>query len=211
MAVLGIDDFKAALKGGGARPNLYRVEVGSPLGITIPEIEGAENRKNMSFMCSAAQLPASIMGTVPVPFRGRAVQVAGDRVFEPWVVTVYNDTDFKIRQGMERWMNAINAHQANVGATNPLAYKADLIVDQLDKSGKQLYRYEFRGTFPTNVSAIDLSYGDNDRLEEFTIEFQVDYWESYQGTGTTSSGNSGVAVAGPAGEFGDISALANNI
>ena len=108
-------------------------------------------------------------------------------------------------------MNAINAHQANVGATNPLAYKADLIVDQLDKSGKQLYRYEFRGTFPTNVSAIDLSYGDNDRLEEFTIEFQVDYWESYQGTGTTSSGNSGVAVAGPEGEFGDISALLNNV
>jgi hypothetical protein len=79
---------------------------------------------------------------------------------------------------MERWMNGINSHSANVGITNPVAYQADLIVDQLDKDGDVVKTYNLRGCFPTNISAIDLSYETNDAIEEFTVEFQVQYWES---------------------------------
>ena len=104
MAILRVDDFKAALKGGGARPNLFQATV------TFP---GAVNAGGdialTTFMCKAAQLPASIMTPIPVGFRGRQIQVAGDRTFEPWVVTIINDTDFTVRNSMERWMNAINA------------------------------------------------------------------------------------------------------
>lgn len=131
-----------------------------------------------SFLCTAAQLPASEMGVVTVPFRGRQLKITGDRTFGTWTVTILNDTDFNVRNAMERWMNGINAHAANTGLTNPVDYEADLIVEQLDKDGETVKTYNFRGCFPTNVSAIDVSYATTDEVENFTVEFQVQYWES---------------------------------
>lgn len=169
--VLGVDDFKAKLKGGGARPNLFKVTLNFP-SYAAADVELA------SFMCKSAQLPMSMMEPIAVPFRGRQLQVAGDRAFEPWVVTIINDTDFAVRNPLERWMNAINAHSTNTGLTNPADYQADLLVDQLDRDETVLKRYTFRGCFPTNISAIDLSYDITGTIEEFSCEFQVQYWES---------------------------------
>lgn len=171
MAILGVDDFKSKLRGGGARPNLFKATV------NFPAYAGGDVELT-SFLCKAAQLPASVMAQIDVPFRGRQLKVAGDRTFEPWTVTVLNDTDFTVRNSMEQWMNGINAHAANTGLTNPVDYQADLIVEQLDKSGDTVKTYNFRGCFPTNISAIELSYDTNDAIEEFTVEFQVQYWES---------------------------------
>ena len=171
MAILGVDDFKSKLRGGGARPNLFKATVNFP-GYAGGDVELT------SFLCKTAQLPASIMNVFEVPFRGRQLKMAGDRTFEPWTVTIINDTDFSIRNAMERWMNGINAHQANTGLSNPIDYQADLIIEQLDRDGDTLKTYNFRGCFPTNVSAIDVSYETVDAIEEFTVEFQIQYWES---------------------------------
>lgn len=171
MAILGVDDFKSKLRGGGARPNLFKATVNFP-GYAGGDVELT------SFLCKTAQLPSSVMNFIDVPFRGRQLKMAGDRTFEPWTVTVINDTDFSIRNAMERWMNGINAHQANTGLSNPIDYQADLIIEQLDRDGDSLKTYNFRGCFPTNVSAIDVSYETVDTIEEFTVEFQVQYWES---------------------------------
>ena len=171
MAVLGVDDFKSKLRGGGARPNLFKATVNFP-GYAGGDVELT------SFLCKAAQLPASIMNVFEVPFRGRQLKMAGDRTFEPWTVTILNDTDFAIRNAMERWMNGINGHQSNSGLVNPLEYQADLVIQQLDREGNATKTYNFRGCFPTNVSAIDVNYETNDVIEEFTVEFQVQYWES---------------------------------
>ena len=171
MAILGIEDFKSKLRGGGARPNLFKATVNFP-GYAGGDVELT------SFLCKTAQLPASIIANLDVPFRGRQLKIAGDRTFEPWTVTIINDTDFSIRNAMERWMNGINGHQANTGLTNPVDYQADLVIEQLDKDSSILKTYNFRGCFPTNVGAIDVSYETNDAIEEFTVEFQVQYWES---------------------------------
>lgn len=171
MAILGVDDFKSKLRGGGARPNLFRAI------INFPAYAGGDVELT-SFLCEAAQLPASTMGVITIPFRGRQVKIAGDRQFDVWTPTIINDTDFKIRNAMERWMNAINGHSANTGLTNPVDYQADLIVEQLDKDGSILKTYTFRGCFPTSVAAIDLSYATENEIERFTVEFQVQYWES---------------------------------
>jgi hypothetical protein len=175
MAILGVDDFKSKLRGGGARPNLFRATVNFP-GYAGGDVELT------SFLCKAAQLPASVMNVIEVPFRGRQLKIAGDRTFETWTATILNDTDFTIRNSMERWMNGINSHQANTGLTNPVDYQADLVVEQLDRDESVLKTYNFRGAFPINVSAIDLNYETVDTVEEFTVEFAVQYWES----GTTS-------------------------
>lgn len=169
--VLAVDDFKAKLRGGGARANLFKATINFPA-------YARGNVEITSFLCEAAQLPGSVMNVITVPFRGRQLKIAGDRTFDVWTPTIINDTDFGVRNAMERWMNGINAHSANTGLTNPVAYQADLLVEQLDRDEKVLKSYTFRGCFPTNISPIDLAYGTNDDIERFTVEFQVQYWES---------------------------------
>jgi hypothetical protein len=171
MAILGVDDFKAKLRGGGARNNLFNATINFPL-------YAAGDTELTSFLCKAAQLPGSTTGYIDVPFRGRQLKVAGDRVFEPWSITVINDTDMTIRNSFERWLNGINAHSANTGLTNPVDYQTDLIIDQLDKDSTIVKRYNMRGCFPTAVDAIELSYEATNQIEEFRVEFQIQYWES---------------------------------
>ena len=171
MAILGVDDFKSKLKGGGARPNLFNCKVNFPA-------YALGDAELTSFMVKAANLPSSQTGLITVPFRGRQLKIAGDRTFETWTVTVINDTDFAVRDAMERWMNGINSHNANTGFSDPAEYQTDLTVEQLDKDGIVLKSYNFRSCFPTNISAIELSYETVDAIEEFTVEFQVQYWES---------------------------------
>ena len=171
MAILGVDDFKAKLRGGGARPNLFKAT------INFPAYAGGDVEVT-SFLCEAAQLPGSTITPIIVPFRGRQLKMSGDRTFDAWSPTIINDTDFVIRNSMERWMNGMNAHSANTGLTNVVDYEADLLVGQLDKDGSTIKTYNFRGCFPTAVSPIDLSYASESEIERFTVEFQVQYWES---------------------------------
>ena len=175
MAVLGVDDFKSKLRGGGARPNLFKATINFP-GYANGDAELT------SFLCETAQLPGSTFGTIVVPFRGRQLKMAGDRTFAPWTVTIINDTDFQVRNSMERWMNGINAHSANTGLTSPIAYEADLFIEQLDRDGTSLKKYTLRGAFPTEVSPIDVSYASNDEIERFTVTFEFQYFD----TDTTS-------------------------
>ena len=175
MAVLGVNDFKSKLKGGGARPNLFRAT------INFPAFARGDNELT-SFLCEAAQLPASIIAPIEVPFRGRRLKIAGDRTFDVWTVTIINDTDFKIRNSMERWMNGIANHTTAAGFQTPEVYQSDLFVEQLGRNGSSLKRYDFIGCFPTNISQIDLSYTTENEIERFTCEFQVQYWESAKNT-----------------------------
>tara|TARA_B110000503_G_scaffold138980_1_gene226255 strand:- start:2266 stop:2793 length:528 start_codon:yes stop_codon:yes gene_type:complete len=171
MATLSVDDFKAKLIGGGARPNLFQATLNFP-GYAAGNVELA------AFMCKGAQLPGSTISPIPVPFRGRQLQLAGDRTFEPWTVTIVNDTGMEIRNAMERWMNGINSHTENTGLSNPIDYIADMVVEQYDKAGNVTKRYDMRGVWPSMISSIELSYESNDQIEEFTVEFQIAYWES---------------------------------
>ena len=171
MAILGVDDFKSKLRGGGARPNLFKATINFPgYANGDPELT--------SFLCETAQLPGSTMGIIVVPFRGRQLKMAGDRTFAEWTVTIINDTDFAVRNSIERWMNGMNAHSANTGLTSPIDYEADLRVEQLDRDGSSLKEYIFRGAFPTDLGPIDLNYGSNDEIERFQVSFQYQYFDS---------------------------------
>jgi len=178
MAVLGVDDFKSKLRGGGARPNLFKATINYPgYAEGDPELT--------SFLCETAQLPGSTMGTIIVPFRGRQLKMAGDRTFTAWTVTIINDTDFAIRNSMERWMNGINAHSANTGLSSPLLYEADLSIEQLDRAGETIKKYTLRGAFPTEITPIDVSYASVDEIERFSVTFEYQYFESQEPNTTT--------------------------
>ena len=191
-----IDNFKSKLTGGGARPNLFEVELAFPSGLGENAADGAADMGR--FLVKAANIPASNINVIDVPFRGRNLKIAGDRTFDVWTITIINDTDFKIRNAFERWMNAINKHDNATGEVTPADYQTDMYVNQIGRAPKGtpgslggsldvaeklpiLRRYRFHGTFPTNVSAIELSYDQTDSIEEFTVDLQVQWWDVFDG------------------------------
>ena len=179
-----ITDFKSKMAGGGARPNLFEVELVFPDPIAIEN----DVKEKSRFLVKAAQLPASNITPIEVNFRGRILKIAGDRTFDTWTVTVINDVDFAIRSAFEKWMNFINKMEDATGAQDPAAYQPDAYVHQLDRDGSTLRSYKFHDVFPTNISAVDLSYETVDSVEEFTVEFQVQWWEALKGIGANAGG-----------------------
>ena len=190
-----INSFKDRLQFGGARPNLFEVKMVFP---NVDIFDGREEEYRM--MIKGAQLPASNIAEVVVPFRGRQLKVAGDRRFDPWTITVVNDGDFKLRQAFERWANYIIKVSDGSGTITPSDYFADWRVNQLgraqtdlntrgDQSGAQLpvlRRYNMKGCWPSSVSAIELSYDTQDAIEEFQVTLQVQWWEAYDGNNSDS-------------------------
>ena len=198
-----ISQFKSRLAGGGARPNLFEVELtldGEGLGFSLPGYDATQ----MAFLCKAANLPAQNIASIDVPFRGRIFKVAGDRTIDTWTITIINDEDFRLRRAMEFWTEQIASLDTNLGATSPNAYMAAAKVYQLgrgssprstDNSGESnavLAEYEFVDIFPTEVSAIDLSYDSSDTIEEFTVTFQVQSISILKGEGAAGSARQNV-------------------
>ena len=168
-----IDDFKANLIGGGARANQFRVTLTPPSGIAI----GLDVRRT-SFLVTETSLPASTLTDMPVPFRGRNIYVTGDRPApEPWSVTVYNDTDFMIRNAMERWQNGINSYVDNTGVIATADYQTDLTVEQLDRDDTVLKSYIFRNAFPITIAEIALSSAEATAIETFAMTFRYMHFE----------------------------------
>ena len=178
-----ITDFRSKLTGGGARSNLFEV--------TIPDFPTANNihERDIEFLVKAAEIPAANLGNIPVPFRGRVLPVAGDRTFDPWTVTIINDTNFNIRDAMERWSDFINDLQTAQGEINPENYQKVGFVKQLSRKGTGadsgvdiLREYKFTGIYPNVVSSIPLDYGATDQIEEFQVTFNYLFWEVIGGT-----------------------------
>ena len=203
-----IDSFRSRLVGGGARPNLFEVKLVYPEGIAT-SVADKELPIDTRFMVKAANLPASNINVIDIPFRGRNLKIAGDRTFDIWTITVINDTSFRLRNAFEAWMNRINRVDNATGEVTPIDYQTNAYVyqlgrdvtkagssvgvseyigDSVGKLGKQkatnakvevLKTYKFHGIFPTNVSAIELSYDQSDSVEEFTVDLQVQWWDAY--------------------------------
>ena len=191
-----IVDFRSKMRGGGARNNLFEVTIEYPdlLGLNT-DSDGPKGTGE--FLIKAAQIPASELGNIPVPFRGRVLPVAGDRVFVPWTVTVINDTNFKIRDAMEKWSNFINDLQTSQGSINPEEYQTAGFVKQLSREGENnpgeidvLREYRFEGIYPNTVSDIALDYGSTDQIEEFQVTFNYLFYSVVGGSTVNSAGGS---------------------
>jgi hypothetical protein len=171
--------------GQGVKPNMFMVDVNFPGSLS----KSADDLETTNIMCKSAALPGSNLGVIEVPFRGRTVKIAGDRTFDTWTVTFFNDKDFKLRGFFEEWANKINTHEANTSElfvpNSSTGYTADLKVKQLEKDdttdGSILRQYTLFYCFPTNVSQIDLAYDSNDQIEEFTVEWQYSYFKAEGG------------------------------
>jgi len=190
-----ISDFKAQMIGGGARANQFRVELAFPSFVSAGPIVGVKAQ----FLCKSAQLPASTIENIPIQYRGRAVNFAGERSFAPWAITVYNDTDFAIRNAMENWSNGVQNLTTTNGRVNPRDYQVDLLVHQLDRNGAIVKSYKFIDAYPTEIGAIGLDFDSANTIETFDVTFIYNYWTS----GTSQSGVFGVTstIDTPIGSF----------
>ena len=168
-----INEFKSRLSGGGARANQFKVTMPFPGYAAV----GGET-SDLAFLCTSTSIPGQSIANISVPFRGRVLQIAGDRTFNPFSITVLNDTDFKIYRAMERWMNGINNMTDNEGLTNPSDYQVDGFVDHLDRNGTTIKSYTYRGLFPTALDDIALDYGTNNAIETFGVTFTYQYFET---------------------------------
>ena len=194
MASSNVSQFLQTI-GQGVKPNMFLINIAFPEQIKLE----SEDQKLTNILCKSAALPGSNLGVIEVPFRGRTVKIAGDRTFDTWTTTFFNDKDFKLRSFFEQWANSINTHEGNTAPlftpNNSDGYMADLGVKQLEKDASEegafLREYTLKYCFPTNVSPIDLAYDSNDQIEEFTVEWQYSYFQAEAGT---RDGVSGIGV-----------------
>ena len=191
--------------GQGVKPNMFSIDIQWPNGGLVGGVPTDSTEKDLiNVLCKSAALPASNLGVIEVPFRGRTVKIAGDRTFDTWTATFFNDKDFKIRAYFEAWLESMNTHEGNyspnfIPTKEADGYMAEVKVKQLEKHGAEggqvLREYNLRYAFPTNVSQIDLAYDSNDQIEEFSVEFQYSYW-------TVSAPTKSNLEAGSSGRFG---------
>ena len=175
MASFNVQEFRAQMSLDGARPNLFNCEL--PF---LGNLLGTASTK-YNFMCRTAQLPGSTVNQVPVNYFGRELKFAGNRTFTDWTLQIINDEDFTIRRSLESWMNSINSHAGNIragNAQNPSSYSVDATVQQYGKTGEVIKTYKFVGMFPIDIAPIDLDWGSNDVIEEYSATFAFQYWES---------------------------------
>ena len=173
---LGILQFQSKVRG-GVRPNLFQVSHDFPDGIKV-------KNDSVSYMCKSAALPASTVGTVELPFRGRVLKVPGDRTFESWTATFYMDDAFELRGAYEKWIDLTNRVDVNMSDTNITSVMKDITVSQLDKFGDAavgkglipIRAYTLAQAFPVSVSQISVAYDNNDSYEEFDVEFAYQYF-----------------------------------
>ncbi len=174
-----VSEFKTNLKGGGARPSLFTVDIDAALtqlGIAPPA--------SSKFLIKGASIPTSTIGSYDVFYHGKAIHVAGDRSFETWDTTIINDEDFGIRIAIEKWMDLIADHKLNIRSESlsqkkegeNADYKKSIKVTQFSKSGKHLHHYHFLGAFPTALSAIALDWATASEMEEYTVTWTYDRW-----------------------------------
>lgn len=186
-----VDAFRSALVFDGARPNLFEVLIDFPFYVEVGNAARATSR----FFCKSASLPGSTVGTVTVPYFGREVKVAGNRTFPEWNVTIINDETFVIRNAFERWHRGINENQANLRDpralnTSPVSpgvsYAVDMEVRHYSKlGGTPIKKYKFKGVFPSDIAAIDLDWGSNDTIEEFSVTLAYQYWTTTDNRATS--------------------------
>lgn len=169
---MNIEEFKARLGAGGARPNQFRVKLAFP-----SYVVGVDT--SYSLLVTGAALPASNVNPAIIQYRGREVKLAGERIFDPWTITVVNDSEFSLRSPFEQWMNGLNDRSDNTGVLTPRDYQTDIVVEHLDRNDAVLPggQYTLRNAFPIQMSEIALNYAQNDIFEEFTVTWQYSHYD----------------------------------
>ncbi len=179
-----ISGFVNAFSGGGVRANLF---------VVTGNIPGYADNRSISFLCKSAQIPASSLGQIEIPYRGRKIKLPGDRTFADWSITIISDANMALRAAFEHWSARFNSHTANDTVNNFMTLMPLWSVTQLLRDGNPLRTYSFQGCFPSEVGSIELGYENNDSVAEFPVTLQYSWWEAAPGGAVPAVGGSSIA------------------
>jgi len=177
-----IRDVRRGLLQDGARASHFTVEIDLPLGLA--SLNPLAPSDKITLTGKASSYPQSNNQVVEVDYFGRKIKLAGNRTFEDWTVTFYNDQDFSVRALFENWLAAINGHENNVrqpifGVDETQAsYKGYGRINAWGKTGLNIVKkYDMFGLFPTLVGELEADWGNNE-VQTFPVTFAYDYWVS---------------------------------
>ncbi len=202
-----LNSFMAAgLQYGGARPSKFDVMLTLPTALGMPQTSAAQQK--LTFTCKSASIPSSTLGEVPLPYFGRKIKSAGDRVWNDWRITVMLDEDYLTRQMFEYWSNSINAFQHNVmeAQLDGELYKASWDINHYGKDGSYIAQYTLNGAWPRDVGQITLDWEGTDRVAQFDVTVAFD-WMNPGNLVTTFPG----ATTGQTGAFGGQGQINYNV
>lgn len=161
--MLDINGIKSAFSSGDfARGNLFEVN--------IPTLD-----KNFKFRCKAANIPAGTVGVIELGYQNRKIKIAGDRTYDEWTVTVYNDDGHASREAFVEWQSLAAGTGTEISGSTPDVYKNTALVTQFDRNGIETAEYTISQIWPTNVGEISFDWDSNDELQTFEITFAIDY------------------------------------
>ncbi len=187
---MNINEFRNSLAGGGARPNLFAVNLDPPSGLS-GDFGGA---RMAPFMIKTSAIPGVTIAPVDVPYMGRILKLAGNTTFDDWETTIINDEDFSVRRMVESWAELINGKADNLASSSdPTNYMSNATVTQLSKTGKPIREYSMIGAFPTTIAPIELGWDTNDTIEEFSVTWAFSWWET-KDTTFDASGSGALAA-----------------
>jgi len=141
------------------------------------------------FLVKSAQFPASTIGVIEVPFRGRKIKLPGDRVFNEWSLTAMLDKENKIYDAFVTWMDQLNSHSNVEAAAADDILRQDWTVWALAPSSSTPAAgggggginpnsaIIMKNCFPTEVGTVDFNWETTDTIAEFTVTIHFDYWE----------------------------------
>ena len=196
MSFASIQQLKTALAGRGARANLFEINIAFPTLTSVDaSLASTKFTEDTKILCKAAAVPGFTVGTIEVPFRaGRRIKIPGDRTFADWTVTIINDENQTLRRAFNAWVNLISKGNYESQSKSTISeYYQDITCTHLRGDNTTSRKYELNDAFPTDVSAIDLSFDSTDTLSEFTVNFQYHYLKA--GNSTTSFATDKVDVA----------------
>jgi hypothetical protein len=168
-----LDKFRSRLQSGGARPSLFEMQINFPVGLG-----GGRATDSARFLTKVSEIPGSTVGVITVPYFGRQLKIAGDRTFATLTCTIINDEAYAVRSRFEQWLSVIASHDTAYGAESLDFYQTDLELSQLKRGGARSARYNFASAFPTALGSIALDWSSTDAIEDYTVEFQYQYWTS---------------------------------
>ena len=202
MSQFSIDAFRANLINGVARNNLFLVQGNFPnsgLGAVNfaagvagalfgGAVSGAINNvaaavgagspnSQVQFLVKSTEIPQSQIQMASANYMGRQYKYPGDRVFNDWTVTVYNDGAYTLRKAFETWQNAINTNKTNIGPNTMSQFMTDWTVSPLTREGNPITTYRLVGCWPQTLGSISLDMASQSEPSNFQVTMTYQYYE----------------------------------
>lgn len=202
MSQFSIDAFRAVLANGLARNNLFLVQgsfpgagsalvqgiagiagqfLGGAVSGAINQVANAVGGGNPSatvgFLCKASKVPTAPIAVNNAFYMGRAFKYPGDKAFNDWSITCYNDGTYSLRKAFESWQNLINTNKTNIGPNSMNQYMMDWTVTPLTREGNPISRYKMVGCWPAQLSEVSLDMASSTEPSTFEVTIAYQYFE----------------------------------